>query len=90
MRVLVEELAKHIRIALAHLSQHPTNGFVHQVVRMMQVFLRITPTPREFALLGCFPSADDTNALLPKAITCSQFIYDPTFIICISQCRWQQ
>ena len=44
--VLAEEAAQQVgRHALAHLSQHPSHGFVHEVVGVLKVALGIAQAP---------------------------------------------
>ena len=44
--VLLEEVTKEVhRDTLAHLTKHPSDSLVHQVVRMVQVNLGITEAP---------------------------------------------
>ena len=50
--MLAEELAKEVHgYSFAHLAKHPSDGFVHEVVRMVEVDLGIAETPRRVALL---------------------------------------
>ena len=44
--VLAEEVAQQVgRHALAHLAQHPSHGFVHEVVGVLKVALGIAQAP---------------------------------------------
>ena len=50
--VLAKEIAQQVHAAsLAHLAQHPARGLLHQVVRVVQVFLSIAQAPGWIALL---------------------------------------
>ena len=80
--MLTEEITKEIyRDALAHLAEHPTYGFVHQIVRVMQMDFGIAQAPRGIAHLRSLPRTDDAHALLPKARAFSQRVEEFNFIV---------
>ena len=69
MGVLAQEVAQQFHAdPLAHLAQHPADGFVHQVVRVMQVHFGVAQTPRSLALLQGLPGAHHADALAPEVV----------------------
>ena len=84
--MLAEKIAEEIHgDARAHFAEHPTNGFMHEVVRVMQVCLGIAKAPRGIAQLGGLPRTDDAHALLPQAGTGSKFVKQLNLIVLVAQ-----
>ena len=82
MCMLTEELAQQIhRHTLAHFAQHPPHGFMHQVVRVVQVHLSITQAPRRVTLLRCLPGAYHAHTFSPKVIAHSQLVQHLSLIV---------
>lgn len=84
--MLAEKVAEEAHVvAFAHFSQHPTYGFVHEVVGVVQVYFGIAEAPRRVSLLRCLPSAYHAHTLFPQARTCSQFVEDALFRFSLSE-----
>ena len=65
--VATEEVAEEVDAdALAHFAQHPPDGFVHEVVGMVEVDFGVTQAPRGVAHLEGFPRTDHADALPPE------------------------
>ena len=81
----MEEIAEEVHgYALAHLTEHPADCFMHQVVGMMEMNLCVAQAPRRVALLRGFPRADNAHALFPKAGALRQFVEDLELVVSVA------
>jgi hypothetical protein len=85
--MLLQKVAQKVHTdALAHLAEHPSDGLVHEVVRVVEVHLGITETPRWVALLGSLPIADHADALFPEAGAMSQRVKHLLLVFLMQSC----
>ena len=84
MGMLTQEFTQEFhRAPLAHLPEHPSHRLVHQVVRMVQMNLRIPQTPRWITHLRRLPRAHDAHPLFPQAGALRQLIQHLQFKILV-------
>ena len=81
MHMLAEEFAEEVdafcssvggcgRGGFTYFSQHPADGFVHQVVGVIEERFCVAERIRRVAVAGCPPGAYHGDALLPEVAAC--------------------
>ncbi len=66
--MIFQERQEYLLVTVANFAQHPTDRFVHQVVRMIQHEFGELNRVGKIALLDVMESRDDRDTITPQVI----------------------